>query len=101
MARLTYVFWRDIPAQVIVAKGRRDQVKKPLDERFEKAIDRAAMRDDAKDSESYLADWRKEVVGEVSDDMAMEADKAASALEAKFDNEALKALVNNGGRTVG
>ena len=32
MAEVTIVYWRDIPAQVIVGKGRRG-VKKPLPER--------------------------------------------------------------------
>ena len=42
MPDVTIVYWRDIPAQVIVGKGRRG-AKKPLPERFEQAIDRAAM----------------------------------------------------------
>ena len=33
MAQLIVVYWRDIPAQVIVKKGR-DSAKKQLDERF-------------------------------------------------------------------
>ena len=36
---VTIVFWRDIPAQVIVGKGRRG-AKVQLSERFEQAIDR-------------------------------------------------------------
>ena len=43
MAQLTVVYWRDIPAQVIVKAGRKN-AKVQLTERFEKAIDRAAMR---------------------------------------------------------
>ena len=43
MAEVTIVYWRDIPAQVIVGKGRRG-AKVPLPERFEQAIDRAAMK---------------------------------------------------------
>ena len=42
MPALTIVYWRDIPAQVIVGKGR-SGAKAPLPERFEQAIDRAAM----------------------------------------------------------
>ncbi|MEM7197205.1 MAG: virulence factor, partial [Pseudomonadota bacterium] len=38
MASLIVVYWRDIPAQVIAKKSRREQVKIVLDERFEKAI---------------------------------------------------------------
>ena len=43
MPEVTIVYWRDIPAQVIVGKGRRGS-KRPLPERFEQAIDRAAMK---------------------------------------------------------
>ena len=39
------VYWRDIPAQVIVGKGRR-AAKIQLSERFEQAIDRAGKKMD-------------------------------------------------------
>lgn len=97
MAQLIVVYWRDIPAQVIVKKGRRDQVKIQLDERFEKAIDRAAMRGKARSTDDYLAEWRKADPVEVSDDLQAEADKAAAALEADFDEDRVKALVENHG----
>ena len=97
MAQMIVVYWRDIPAQVIVKKGRRDQVKVVLDERFEKAIDRAAMRGDARGTEDYLAEWKKADPVEVSDDMQAEADKKAAELEAAYDDERLKVLVANGG----
>ena len=51
MPDVTVVYWRDIPAQVIVGKGRRG-VKAPLPERFEQAIDRAAMKPDAGDTDA-------------------------------------------------
>ena len=43
MADVIVVYWRDIPAQVIVGKGRKAS-KVQLPERFEQAIDRAAMK---------------------------------------------------------
>ena len=58
MATVTTVYWRDIPAQVIVRQGRRT-AKVQLSERFEKAIDRAAMRGGARDFDAYLAEWRR------------------------------------------
>ena len=58
MAQVVIVYWRDIPAQVIVGKGRRG-VKIQLSERFEQAIDRAAMKSGAASTDAYLADWRK------------------------------------------
>ena len=43
MASLTLILWRDIPAQVVVKRGR-EAAKVKLSARFEQAIDRAAMR---------------------------------------------------------
>ena len=92
MAEVTIVFWRDIPAQVIVGKGRRG-AKVQLTERFEQAIDRCAMKIGAKDADAYLAEWRKatpyEVEGEQEDVARAEADR----LEAEYDTERLKALI--------
>lgn len=97
MAQLIVVYWRDIPAQVIAKKGRRDQVKIVLEERFEKAIDRAAMRGGARATDDYLAEWRKADPYEVSDDLQAEARAVADKLEAEYDDARLKALVENGG----
>ena len=97
MAQLIIVYWRDIPAQVICKKGRRDQVKLVLSERFEKAIDIAAMRGGARGEDSYLDDWRKSTPEEISDDIAMEATKHAAKIENKYDDARLKILMKNGG----
>ena len=96
MAQLITVYWRDIPAQVIVKKGR-DSAKIQLTERFEKAIDRAAMRANLRDTDSYLAEWRRAAPVEVTDALQEEADKKAAELEAAFDDAKLKALVEAGG----
>ncbi len=97
MAQLIVTYWRDIPAQVTAKKGRRDQVKIVLDERFEKAIDRAAMRGGARGTDDYLAEWRKAAPVEISDDLQAEAEKAAAALEADYDEARLAELVAAGG----
>lgn len=96
MAQLVVVYWRDIPAQVIVKKGR-ETAKVQLNERFEKAIDRAAMRANLRDTDSYLGEWRRAAPVEVSDDLQAEADKKAAELESTFDDAKLKALVESGG----
>ena len=64
MPDVIIVYWRDIPAQVIVGKGRRGS-KVQLSERFEQAIDRCAMKIGAKDADAYLAEWRKAASGEI------------------------------------
>ena len=55
MPDVTIVYWRDIPAQVIVGKGR-SASKVQLSERFEQAIDRCAMKVGAKDADAYMAE---------------------------------------------
>lgn len=97
MADLIIVYWRDIPAQVIVKKGRQS-AKRELPLRFTEAIDMCAMRTDAGDTDAYLAEWRKADPVPVSDDLEAEAEKAFSSLEAEYDRERLVALVKAGGR---
>lgn len=96
MAKLTVVYWRDIPAQVIVKAGRQS-AKRQLTERFEKAIDRAAMRAKLRDTDSYLAEWRRAAPVDCGDDLEAEATAAAARLEADFDDDRLAALVAAGG----
>ena len=96
MPDVTIVYWRDIPAQVIVGKGRRG-AKRQLSERFEQAIDRAAMKVNAKDSDAYLAEWRKAEPFEVEGDPAEIAEAQALRLEEEYDQDRLKALIGNDG----
>lgn len=93
MPAITHVFWRDIPAQVIVGKGRTG-AKMPLPERFEQAIDRAAMKIGAKDEDAYLAEWRRVVVGETDGDMKEVAASEAASLDAAYDTARLKTLID-------
>ncbi len=97
MAERIILYWRDIPAQVIVKTGRRSQAKRELSLRFTEAIDMCAMRVGARDSDAYLAEWRKGDPHEVGDDLEAEADKAAADIEADYDRDRLVALVKADG----
>lgn len=96
MPNVVVVFWRDIPAQVIVGKGRR-AAKVQLPERFEQAIDRCAMKVGAEDTDAYLAEWRKaepySVEGEQDDIATQEAQK----LDTEYDLARIKLLIANDG----
>jgi hypothetical protein len=96
MPDVTVVYWRDIPAQVIVGKGRRGS-KMPLAERFEQAIDRVAMKVGAKDADAYMADWRKAAAYSVEGEPQEVAKAEAARLEAEYDSDRLKALIANDG----
>ncbi len=97
MPDVTIVYWRDIPAQVIVGRGRK-AIKRPLPERFEQAIDRAAMKSGARDSDAYLAEWRRAEPYSVDGDAEDVASAEAARLDAAYETEKLRALVENGGR---
>jgi hypothetical protein len=96
MPEVTIVYWRDIPAQVIVGKGRRG-AKAPLPERFEQAIDRCAMRIGAQETDAYLAEWRKAPGPEIEGDPAEIAAAEAKRLDAEYGPERIRMLIDNAG----
>ena len=96
VAEVTIVYWRDIPAQVIVGKGRRG-TKRALPERFEQAIDRAAMKVGAEDTDAYLAEWRKADPYTLEGDDAEVADAEVARIDAEYDRTRIKALIDNDG----
>jgi hypothetical protein len=100
MADLIIVYWRDIPAQVIVRKGRQN-AKRELPLRFTEAIDMCAMRTGAGDTDAYLAEWRKAEPLPVGDDLEAEAEKALADIDTRYDRERLVALVKAGGKENG
>ena len=94
---ITLVCWRDIPAQVIVGKGRK-AAKLVLPERFEQAIDRAAMKTGASETDAYLAEWRKGDPVEMDGAPEEIAEAEVARLEAEYDTARLKALIDTDGR---
>lgn len=96
MPDVTIVYWRDIPAQVIVGRGR-TSAKVALPERFEQAIDRAAMAGNARDTDAYLAEWRKAApysLPGVPDDIAT---AEALRLDTEYDDDRLRKLIEKSG----
>ena len=96
MPAVTIVYWRDIPAQVIVGKGRRG-TKRPLPERFEQAIDRAAMKTGAAGTDDYLAEWRKAAPVEMDGEAEALADAEVARIDAEYDRDRIKQLIDNDG----
>ena len=98
MAERIIVYWRDIPAQVIVKAGRK-AAKRELPERFVQAIDACAMRTGARDTDAYLAEWRRGAPEPCGDDLEAEADAALARLEDEYGRDRLRELVADGGRS--
>lgn len=92
MAKLIVISWRDIPAQVVVKKGR-ETGKVQLSHRFQEAVDRAAMRAGKSSSTDYLADWVRSEPRECSNDMQAEADAEAARIEARYTDDDLLRII--------
>jgi hypothetical protein len=96
VATLSLISWRDIPAQVIVRRGR-ETAKVQLSARFQEAVDRAAMRAGKGSSAAYLADWQRSAGRPCGDDIQAEAAAEAARIEASYSDEDLERLVRTKG----
>lgn len=95
--KVILVSWRDIPAQIMVGRGRKG-ARAALPERFEQAIDRAAMRAGLRSSDDYMNEWRREVIAEEEGAPEEIARAHAARIDAAYDNERLRALALAMGR---
>ena len=92
MGAVSIISWRDIPAQVVVKRGR-ESAKVQLSARFQEAIDRAAMRAGRGSSDAYLADWQRSAARTCSDDIKAEAAAEAARIEQQYTDEELERLI--------
>ncbi len=91
------VYWRDIPAQVKARAGR-TRLAKPLTDRFQQAIDEAAMRAGLTGTDDYLQEWRTGEATDLDGEPEAVVDKLAAELEASYPPERLRKLVAASGR---
>ena len=96
MPELTVIYWRDIPAQVKATAGRAS-ARRQLSDRFQQAIDAAAMKAGLVGMDAYLDGWRNET-RPCGDDLEQEVAGEAARLEAAFTRDVLRALIRSAGR---
>jgi hypothetical protein len=96
LPELTVIYWRDIPAQVSATDGERS-ARRELSNRFQLAIDAAAMKAGLVGSDEYLDEWRRES-RPCCDDLEREVEAEAERLESEFPRERLLVLTRAGGR---
>ena len=90
------IYWRDIPAQIKIRVGR-ERSSQPLSERFQEAIDKAAMYAGKIDSDDYLEQWRTSAWEPYSGEAQNGAEKIVGDLEAEFSQERLREIAKRGG----
>jgi hypothetical protein len=95
MAELTVITWRDIPLQVIAREGKAS-ARGLLPDRFQEAVDAAAMGQGMIGSDEYTAEMRmgKRPCG---DDLQAEVDAEMERLLAAWPENVLRAAIRLGG----
>lgn len=93
MAEIQVTYWRDIPSMVAAREGD-DVVKVPLAQRFQEAIDEAAMRLGEVEADAYLAGWTRSDWEAVDVDAANAVAQRSAALEEQWDDAALTAYLD-------
>ena len=96
MTEFRVTYWRDLPSLVTAREGEHT-AKAALDARFMVAIDEAAMRLGATDSDAYLEGWRQSEWE--SRDGSPEADvhSVAKELEGQYDQERVQEMLDSYG----
>ena len=97
MVKLTLISWRDIPSQVIGQRGRTRE-KAMLSQRFQEAIDRAAMRAGKGSSDAYISEWRRDRRSlDTDDDLKDIVGNEIVRLESEYPDERLSKMIRNHG----
>jgi hypothetical protein len=92
-AEYQVTYWRDLPSMVVAREG--DVVtKSPLAPRFQEAIDEAAMRLGAIDSEAYLEGWTRGEWTAADGSHAEVCDRVVTDLEAQWPDDRLSAYLD-------
>ena len=91
------IYWRDIPAQIKVKAGH-ERASRPLPERFERAIDQAAMYAGLIGSDEYLTEWRRSEWLAREGELEAVADALVAELDTAYSQERLRQLARNAGR---
>ena len=93
------IFWRDIPMQVKLRGAERgERMSRMLSDRFQLAIDEAAMQAGKSSSDDYLAEWVTGDWQERQGTLESVAEAVTQELELAYPTERLQSLARHGGR---
>jgi hypothetical protein len=96
VAEFRVTYWRDLPSLVTAREGEHT-AKAALDARFMIAIDEAAMRLGATDSEAYLEGWRQSDWEERGGSPEDVVEAVSEELEAEFGEARVQELLDSYG----
>jgi hypothetical protein len=96
VAELTLIKWRDIPMQIVVRDDAGGSARRLLPDRFQEAVDAAAMVAGLIGSDDYTEQMQMDR-RQVGDDLEAEAQAAEEAVLTEWTEEVLKVAIRAGG----
>lgn len=93
---LVVIFWRDIPAQVTASDGE-SSARAQLPDRFQTAIDAAAMKAGLVEMDDYLGEWRR-VASPCGHDIEAEVERESERIVEMYSAAVIRELIRNGGQ---
>ena len=94
MAEFQITYWREIPSMV-VARDDSDTFKVALANRFQEAIDEAAMRLGASDADAYMNGWNRSEWTQADGSVSEIAERISCELEENLNEEQLNELLDS------
>jgi hypothetical protein len=98
MAEYQITYWQNIPALITAREGRRNTAKVELPERFQAAIDAAAMRAGLVGTDAYLEQWWRSEWQTRPGTPSEVAAAVANELEAEYTAERIQSMVRAAGQ---
>jgi len=95
VAQLKVIYWRDIPARVVIREGRRS-TRLNLSARFMHAIERATNRLKKKQADAMFEPWH-DIAQTVDGDIHVQAHSLVRELEEQYAQEILETLIRASG----
>ncbi len=95
MAKLKIVYWHDIPGQVVMRIGRRNE-RLRLSSKFAEAIDRASNRLKKQGKDALFDPWQV-VDRAFQGNIHIQARLLVTQIEENYSNEILDRLIRSGG----
>jgi len=94
MTEIQVTYWRDIPSMVAARQGE-EVAKVQLPQRFQEAIDEAAMRLGESSADDYMAGWTRSAWEECGGDPVDAAQIRSEALDTEWSQERLDAYLDS------
>jgi Virulence factor len=94
MAEYQITYWRELPS-LVVARDGEVIAKSPLPQRFQEAIDEAAMRLGDTGADAYLAGWRRSDWAALDGSTTDVAEQVAADLERQWPTEAVDVFLGS------